>query len=42
VDHNQVTFTSTGDEVLEIIKKSYPDGGKAAIIPDATAQYFRD
>jgi lactate racemase len=41
VDHNQVTFTSTWDETLEIIKKSYPDGGKAAIIPDATAQYFR-
>lgn len=42
VDPDQVTFTSTWQEVLAIIERKHPRGGKAAIIPDATMQYFRE
>lgn len=42
VDPGQVAFTSTWNEVLAIIQNKYPHGGRAAIIPDATMQYFRE
>jgi len=40
VDANEVTFTSRWDETFDIISKAFPDGGKAAVVPDATIQYF--
>ncbi|MCD6570971.1 MAG: hypothetical protein J7L53_09745 [Deltaproteobacteria bacterium] len=40
VDAGAVTFTSTWDETFEIISQAFPDGGRAAVVPDATMQYF--
>lgn len=35
-----ITWASTWDEVLAILKQDYPTGAKVAVIPDATIQYF--
>ena len=35
-----VTWASTWDEVLTILTQDYPGGARAAVIPDATIQFF--
>ena len=35
-----ITWAKTWDDVRGIIETDYPDGARAAVIPDATIQYF--
>lgn len=35
-----VYWARTWPDVLSILEKDYPDGGRVAVIPDATIQYF--
>ena len=35
-----IVWARTWDEVLSILKADYPNGARAAVIPDATIQYF--
>lgn len=37
-----ISLARTWDEVLSILKADFPDGARAAVIPDATMQYFRE
>ncbi len=40
VPAKSVTWAKSWDEVLKILKADYPNGAKAAVIPDGTIQYF--
>jgi hypothetical protein len=35
-----IVWARTWDEVLAILRKDYSNGASAAVIPDATIQYF--
>ncbi|MHC4446162.1 MAG: lactate racemase domain-containing protein, partial [Planctomycetota bacterium] len=35
-----ITWTKKWEDVIEILETDYPEGAKAAVIPDATIQYF--
>lgn len=36
----QITWAKTWDQVIDMLKKDYPDGAKVGVIPDGTIQYF--
>jgi len=40
VPAERVTWTSSWNETLAELERDYPDGAKAAVIPDGTIQYF--